>query len=350
MLYASGVDLSVFDLSLAPTVITVPSSTSDYMAGSAVVGSIGYLARMGGGLVVEDLRDPTHPAVLSRTGDSAVDIAVSGHYAYVASETGGAAQLLVYDVSNPSAPVPAGQATASGQYIENLRLVGGRAYAMCDIGYLCVFDVTSPTAPVRVAVADISSVIPVASIQTPFDVSGNDLFVPVEGKLYVVDVSNLAALKTVTSSPITGAYGDEASVVLSGTTLYLAGSATSSGDANQYLMTIDVSNPSAPKVLATAASPILFGSDLYDTQGWQPSYWQLNVDGRWALLSERWGGLVVFDVSNPAKPVVANDYWTVDPADYAFVKDRFLTTFTVTTFNYPATSPAAADQVIAMCQ
>ncbi|WP_437572935.1 hypothetical protein [Sorangium sp. So ce542] len=65
-------------------------------------------------------------------------------------------------------------------------------------------------------------------------------------------------------------------------------------------------------------------------------------------LSNKWGGVVALDVGDPSQPRVLTEYWTALPARRMFVVDRFLTTYTVSSFPYPA--PAAQQaQVIQLC-
>jgi hypothetical protein len=354
-LYAAGEDFSVFDFSKVPTVVTLPSYLDDAIVGSAVVGSIGYVARASSGLVVEDLRDPTHPVVLSTTSASATGLAMSGHYAYVSVANGSSSSLQVYDVSNPAAPVNVGSTTASGQYIENLRLAGGRAYANCD-GYVCVFDIGTPAAPSLLTAYNVSSIIGTSSLELPFEVSGTDLYIPTYASsaagLAVIDMSSLSTPTLVTTLTLAGTIGSQGSLALSGSTLYAMGSCDPPSVGEDCLYTIDVSSPAAPKALGVASHTLDYETELYQELTTGDDYWQINAagGGHWVMLNEGWGGLVVFDVSNPAAPTVANEYFTVYPAEYTFAKDRFLTSYTFTPFNDPAPTQAAADQVIEMCQ
>ena len=68
--------------------------------GLALSGNYAYMASDPGGLQVIDVSDPANPQRVGRcdTSGSALDVAVSGNYAYVAD---GNAGLQVIDVSNP---------------------------------------------------------------------------------------------------------------------------------------------------------------------------------------------------------------------------------------------------------
>lgn len=79
-----------------------------------------------------------------------------------------------------------------------------------------------------------------------------------------------------------------------------------------------------------------------------PKFATLRVEGNRLYLSNEWGGVVMLDVSDPTQPQVLTEYWTQMPARYMFGIDRFLTTFTVAGFPYPASS-AQQDQVIQLC-
>ncbi len=78
-------------------------------------------------LVVLDIADPAHPALLGRTGvlgGVVRDIVLAGGYAYVAA---GSAGLIVIDVSNPAAPVQVGAVDTAGD-ARGVALAGTHAY------------------------------------------------------------------------------------------------------------------------------------------------------------------------------------------------------------------------------
>ena len=77
---------------------------------------------------------------------SALSVALSGNYAYVADSGAG---LQVIDVSNPANPVRVGGYDTSG-YAQDVAVSGNYAYVADDGGGLQVIDVSNPANPVRV--------------------------------------------------------------------------------------------------------------------------------------------------------------------------------------------------------
>jgi len=87
----------------------------------------------------------------SAAGDYGLDIAVAGHYAFLASYTGG---LRVYDISDPRTPIFVA-ATNSGipyVYDRNITIAGDFAYTGADRDTnFHVYNISAPTRPVPVA-------------------------------------------------------------------------------------------------------------------------------------------------------------------------------------------------------
>ena len=150
-LFAAGDGVTALDLARASDVMLVPRVSTDWIGNSAVVGSIAYVAR-GTGLWIEDLRVPSAPVTLSKTAGFTKGIQLAGSVAWVAVEATSTMSLKSYDISSPWAPVLLGNVTLSPSgttypALNRLQVDGNRAYAVCDIGSLCVFDVSSVSAP-----------------------------------------------------------------------------------------------------------------------------------------------------------------------------------------------------------
>ncbi|MCK9566182.1 MAG: hypothetical protein M0Q43_09055, partial [Methanothrix sp.] len=84
----------------------MPDSVS--AVGVAVSGGYAYVANTGLGLQIIDVSNPSNPTLAGScdTPGSAIGVAVSGSYAYVADYDKG---LQIIDVSDPSNPTPAGR-------------------------------------------------------------------------------------------------------------------------------------------------------------------------------------------------------------------------------------------------
>jgi hypothetical protein len=117
----------------------------------AVAASDGYayLASGGSGVVVIDVSTPAAPVEVGSIGTpgSALDVAVSGDYAYVTwTDDAGKGGLRVIDVSTPSAPVEVGFVDRPGA-ASCVAVAGGYAYVGGD--GISVIDVSTPSAPVE---------------------------------------------------------------------------------------------------------------------------------------------------------------------------------------------------------
>jgi len=206
-------------------------STSAQALGVAFQGNYAYLADRSAGLLIFDVSDPAAPVQLAdlATPVDAFDVAVSGAYAYVADIDAG---LLVVDVSNPAAPVQTG------------------AVLMIDSDFIyCVF------------------------------VSGHYVYATGNTTLYIIDVAN-PAVPAVVGSLATSGYTHHCG--MKDHYLYVA-----NHDAG--VLIVDVSNPASP---VAAGSIPGFGS----AQG-------IAVSGNLLFVVDYWDStLSVFDISSPTSP------------------------------------------------
>jgi hypothetical protein len=194
------------------------------------------------------------PDLLERVGSwpgftrgPASEVAVAGHYAYVAIGEGG---LLVLDVADPARPVRVGSYLPGGR-TEHVQVVGSRAYlgtlvhrgGGCEReawrGYLVILDVSDPANPA-----------PLGSYMTAYAIE---------------------------------------SLCVDGNQVYLG---NGEPDGHQFSFCIvDVSNP---------ARPVLLNAD------YTFSPIALWAGGGRAYVA-RWSGLEVLDVSQPASPTVVTN-------------------------------------------
>ncbi|MBN1920197.1 MAG: hypothetical protein JW892_03050, partial [Anaerolineae bacterium] len=122
--------------------------------GVAVSGGYTYVADgYGGGLRVVDVSNPAAPVEVGYydTPGSALGVAVSGGYAYVVDGYGGG--LRVVDVRNPAASVEVGYYDTPGSAL-GVAVSGGYAYVADSSSGLRVVDVRNPAAPVEVGFYD----------------------------------------------------------------------------------------------------------------------------------------------------------------------------------------------------
>lgn len=129
--------------------------TAEYAVDIAVSGDSAYVADYGDGLAVIGISDPRAPGtpVYCDVRGYAEAVTVRGDYAYVAVSSGGGTDepgLAVIDVTDPTAPVPAGaglQPNAGGVSAYGVHVEDGTAYLACGEAGLAVIDVEDPGAP-----------------------------------------------------------------------------------------------------------------------------------------------------------------------------------------------------------
>jgi hypothetical protein len=349
LLYTSGTEgVSAVDLGRASDVTLLPLPGADWLGGAVTKGSIAYLARSASGLVIEDVRDPKNPVVLSKTSMAATSIALDGFLAYVTVRDEG---LRIFDIRSPWHPELVG--LVSAPMVGQVSVDGGRAYAMCGIGYTCIFDVSNPTAPTLITQSDaIVKTTGSSSAWTTFAMRGSHLYLPRADKLVIVDLANAAAPVTLGQVALGGYDGDGGDDVriaftASGHAIVAYDCHTVAGDT--CFDVVDASNPASPQKVATVARKLAMNNGFYQTLNASPQLSTMHVAGRHLFLTNQWGGVLVMDVADPLHPTEIGELWTLQPARDHFVSERFLTTYTDASFPFPAPEQHR-DQVIELCK
>jgi plastocyanin len=235
-------------------------------------GSYVYACSGIGTLMIADVSNPSSPVVSSTLdlGSVGYALAVSGTHLLVAQGTVG---FKVIDVSNPAAPAVVGYLDTPGT-AKGVAVSGSYAFvADGDLG-LETIDITNPAAPVLVGGVGLPG--PAISVV----VSGSFAYASASGSgLQVVDISNPLSPLIVGSHPIGGR------MAASGGYVYVA-------RGENGFSILDVTNPASPTIVGNVHYP----------------YWTdyISVSGS-LVFSTGWGGssLLVFDVSDPAYPVLA---------------------------------------------
>jgi len=288
--YSSG--LQVINISNPATAAIVGAvDTPGNAFGVSLNGSILYLADEYLGLQVINVTNPLAPAIIGTrdTPGNAQDLRSIGSMVYVADAQNG---IEVINASTPTAPVIVGNINTPG-YAWDLVISGGRAYVADGDSGLQIVDISNPFSPVIVGHKDS----PGTNVARAVAVSGSFAFVVANGAgpgennfgLQVIDVSHLASPSVIGNVVLPLRY--TFSIEASGSWVYIAG--------DSLAAVVDVSDPSAPVVAATATFPgvpsdiALSGTKAY------VGYVQYS-----APPGSRYGGLSVVDVSNPASPQV----------------------------------------------
>jgi hypothetical protein len=288
-----------------------------------VAGGRLYLAADQHGLRILDIGNPATPVELGAfTGSTDVTaVLVDDGLAYLAAGSEG---VFVVDVGNPVAPTQAGQVAVTG-YARRLHKTGGHLFVSTTGAGLAVVDVGNPAAPVQVAQ------VPAAAI----DVAGTGSFVltaepgtgGAQGGVVRVFDATLPTTPVAVGAIATAHYSYE--VALAGTLALVANAATG-------LVLLDLSGPGAPVERARLDTPgaaqNVIARDGYAYLGDAsavhvvalanpdqpvitatlpfPGFlvYDLAFAGNRLLVANGFGGLLVYDLSDPAQPVAAGSF------------------------------------------
>ncbi len=224
--------------------------------------------------------------------ENALNIAVSGSYAYVADTMNG---LQVIDISTPSDPQNIGSVPTPG-LAQGVAVSGNYAFVADWSSGLQVVDISSPTNPQLIG----------PGVSTPdlalgVTVSGNFAYVADgDSGLQVIDISAPTSPKIIGQGADTPGWAYR--VTTSRNYAYVV-------DYDGSLQVIDISTPGAPSIVGSVATPGL-------AQG-------VTVSGNYAYVSDGIAGLQVIDVSTPSNPQIVGSVATPNLAKGAAVSGSF---------------------------
>jgi hypothetical protein len=270
----------------ATTSVAIPTEIGKLGGAISSVAVRGTLAVAGDlqGILLIDIMDPSRPFLISSLdlGGEAKDLALAGNLVYVANFQG---SLQIVDIANVFAPRLRGNLPIDGGP-SGIDVANGRAAIAAFNGGLQIVDVSNPDAPALVGVA------PLGNVNEPGDwirgsvqdvrIAGDLVYIASSGALEIFDAGNPARMKRLS-------FRDMVAENLGGTwaldvvdnRVYIA--AGPSG-----LVMLDVSLPTAPRVIATLDMPgYIIG---------------VQISGERAYLAEREGGLQLVDLSIPDQP------------------------------------------------
>lgn len=279
-----------------------------------VDGGVVFAPHFGGTI---ELLDATSGEPLGRINAAAsvLDVKVRDGVLYAATTASG---LLIYDVSDPSAPAFLSQyAVTVGANVDlfgnahNIYLspVADLVFAINDTHPqtdLRVIDVSDPARPFeagRFVISEARSTLEGAHDVHVVTLGGRQIAFlnSLANGFYVLDVTDPAAIEVVSQTiPEGNAFSHSGWVTdLDGRLIYLNGDE----GADQHLRLYDATNLEAPELLAE----------------WQTrpgtSVHNIEIDGRYAYVSYYIDGLRVFDLEDPTSPREVAHYDTVAPED-----------------------------------
>lgn len=334
---ASDNGLLIYDMSDPLNPVKVGEEISASASGLAVQGNVAYVSGSTTGFRSVDVSDPAHPVVI---GNGSVqgwprEIRVVGEHAYV---TGFLGDLAVVDISDPNAPTQVGF-LAVWDHISNLDVVGNLAYVSgigsSQSGGLAVIDVSDETAPTEIGRCNLNQLAACVAVrnnyayvfdggQNTFDVvdisdpstpavvehfveNGAVDVVMVEDRLYTADLGPNATngssftIRSI-SNPTTPAVEGTLERLDLAHTVTLQDQRLCVGQNSHGLTILDVQNTTQPSFVGSASSS--YGS----FQALCPNGSLLYV-GRIDTGGGDFGGLSVFDISDPSAPFEANFQW-----------------------------------------
>jgi len=277
-LAAAHKGLHVFDVRTISSPQYVGKCNISSVQSVSVAGNYAYVVGFSGGLRVIDINTPSTPVLVGSYANlyRSYDVAVQGDYAYVADDTHG---LQIINISDPTNPTYVGGYTT--KYSRGVCVDGSYAYLANREYGVEVVDISNPFAPVSANTFSCSgSAIGVFVAEGKAYVSGG------AAGLYILDASvqpNLSELGTYD----THRYSYD--VAVNGSYAYLAAY-------RDGIITVDISDPNAPLIVATnkwTSSPYAYRLDIVDDMLY------VAADSK---------GLVIYDLVNPAAPSFVTEY------------------------------------------
>ena len=294
---------------LAGTVALTGVGTGDLRAWDvAVDGHFAFVAGDGGGgLQVLDISDPTEPFVVGSYDSPGLarGIAVSGDLAFLAD----ASALLILDVSDPTAPAPLGSIATAG-FARRVAISGDYAYLAAESAGLRAFDVSDPTAPTEVGTLDTIDARDIV-------VAGEIAYLSdVVAGLHVVSIADPAVPSLLATVNVGGSQGLD----VAGDHAFVA---TTLG-----VNVVDISDPSTP---ISIASIVPFAFDVAVVEDL-------------LLVSTSGPSLAMVDVSDPANPTALSSITLAGSAWSVAAAGRFV--FSATDAAGLTVSQIAQDEVL----
>ena len=193
---AKGISLDgdyayIADYEAGLQIVDISNPAAPVLAGSADTPGLafdvevrnGFAYVADGGMQVIDVTDPTSPELLTGVavpGGQAIDVTLSGNYAYLACRSGG---VQVASLANPASPVLVGSALIGD--VHEIIVQGQFAYVACGSSGFRMLSVTNPASPVLISTLATSS--PVTGLAVTPD--GSVAYLELQGEgIRIVDL------------------------------------------------------------------------------------------------------------------------------------------------------------------
>lgn len=242
----------------------------DVLRNVSVSGGYAYIAN-DKYLKILDVRDPLTPSVAGQLSfqREVSDAVVYGNYCLVACEY----DLRIIDVSNPAMPVQVGASTI--YEVSDIATDGHYAYVVNDQS-LVVIDISDPTNPVKCGQWNCGENLHCRYVA----LQGGYAYVQC-GMVCVIDISNPAQ-----PTQVGGIYTGNGEIAIQGNYAYVTG---------YGLNVIDINIP------AQLSQVSQIGREYTYIEG-------IAVKENYAFVNTGFGGLAVYDITQPSQPVLADVY------------------------------------------
>lgn len=271
-----GGGLQVIDVTNpAPPPVAGEITTSGYAYAVATAGDLAYVAADGDGLQIIDVADPQQPTLLGSvpcSGVNAVDVSDS-RICFLDAD---ANQLCVVDGTNPEAPLLTDRVDLPGG-LSAVAVTGTTACVAAHMAGLQIIDVTDMDAPVLVGELDLMERAINVVTQAQYAYVMCNYTVWNSGILFIVDLADPATPVQLGSIMLGGGW---CGLAVAGPHVYLID--------EQMLYVIDITDPYAPSLVGELWG---FGEAS-----------DLAIAGGFAYVTDAQDGLVVVDVSDPTAP------------------------------------------------
>lgn len=268
-----------------------------------ISGNYAYVSTLETDLYILDISDSADPEAIChyRTPGYVFDVKVAGNYAYLADGHEG---LLILDISDPANPIEVGHRVVC-DYATNIDINENYAYIAAGFDGLRIYDVSDVTDPVQVSRFDAGE-----NVQAVY-VAGNLAYVASSAAgLRILDISDPAEPSEI------GFYEDSHGEILSVYEIVVRDNLAFLSCLTDGLILLDVSTPSAPSFVANYSSVI----DCMDAA----------VLGDTVYIADHIAGMKAIDVSTPSSPQLIGSFHTLGQvfaitvsSDIAYVADRY---------------------------
>jgi hypothetical protein len=250
-----------------------------------VSGNYAYAVNLESGFSVINVSNPEDPAIVGwvDTRGEATGVSVSGDYAYVAD---GSAGFSIIDITDPERPAVAGRVELPGRTTD-VYLAGGYVYAESDDNGLSAIDVSDPLNPT------VAGWIGASETVDDVFVSGNFAYYLDDGDFQVVNITDPENPVAVGHTDAGNAYA----IAVSGN--YAC--AYSSLWAPDNFKVIDISDPGNPAVVGTT---VVQGTYLFDFSVYG-NYAYITYGYSYLVYREGRTPMTIVDITDPTWPIVA---------------------------------------------